>query len=116
MSQRLQIFLLVFLVIVMIILIFELRKKRIDIKYSLPWLLLDVVLIVFAIFPDSLVFFSQILGIATPINMLFMLGFVLEMVIIYTLTVAISKLSDNVRQLSQKIALNSHEDEDDGEQ
>ncbi len=110
MSVRLQVCLLVFLFVIMFVLISELRKKSIDIRYSLSWLLLDIVLIIFVIFPNSLAYISQLIGIATPVNMLFVLGFILAMLVIYTLTVAVSKLSDNVRQLSQKIALNNHEE------
>lgn len=116
MSTRLQICLLMFLIIIMLILISELRKKSIDIRYSLSWLLLDVVLIIFVIFPNSLAYISQLIGIATPVNMLFVLGFILAMVVIYTLTVAVSKLSDNVRQLSQHIALNNHEEKENEQQ
>ena len=49
------------------------------------------------------------LGIYSPVNMIFFLGFVLSLVIIFTLTVALSRVTARVRKLAQMIALQEDE-------
>ena len=45
------------------------------------------------------------IGVASPINMLFFLGFCFSLVIIFVLTVAISRVSIRMKQLTQELAL-----------
>lgn len=105
MSVRLQIILLVVFAAILIWMVMQIRKRKLDLKYSLSWFVLIVVLIVLTCFPQLLVILSEFLGITAPINMIFFCGFCFSLVIIYTLTVAISKMADNIRSLTQKIAL-----------
>ena len=46
-----------------------------------------------------------------PVNMIFFMGFVLSLVIIFTLTVALSRVTARVRKLAQMIALQEDENE-----
>ena len=52
---------------------------------------------------------ANALGIYSPVNMIFFLGFVLSLVIIFTLTVALSRVTARVRKLAQMIALQEDE-------
>lgn len=108
MSLRLQIILLVLFVLIFLFLINQVKKKAVALKYTLAWLFLDVALIVLTIFPNVLQIISNALGITTPINMIFFCGFILALIIIYTLTVALSRNSDRIRSLTQKVALNEY--------
>lgn len=105
MSIRLQVILICALLVILVLLINAVKKNKLDIKYSLVWLFLAVALIVLTVFKNLLVILSDMLGIASPVNMLFLCGFVFSLLIIYTLTVALSKLSYRVRKLAQEIAL-----------
>jgi hypothetical protein len=58
--------LLVFLYIVNLM-----RKKRLDFKFALGWLLVLICITVLTIFPALLSGLSALLGIASPVNMLF---------------------------------------------
>jgi hypothetical protein len=90
---------------VLISLINAVKKNKLDIKYSLVWIFLVVALIILTCFKNLLEILSDVLGIASPVNMLFLCGFCFSLLIIYTLTVALSKLSYRVRKLAQEIAL-----------
>lgn len=103
--MRVQIVAIIVLVMAFIILIGQIKKKKLDIKYTLAWMLLDIVLIILAAFPKVIIIISKVLGIETPSNMIFFCGFIFSLIIIYVLTVAISKMSDNIRSITQKIAL-----------
>lgn len=113
MTFRLQIILLVLWILIFVFLVSQMRKKVLEIKYTLSWLLLDVVLIFVTIFPQILVFVTDKLGILTPINMIFFLGFIFALLIIYTLTVSLSHMSDRVRLLTQRIALDEYKEKTD---
>ena len=51
---------------------------------------------------------SKALGIYNEINMLFFLGFVFIILVIFSLTMSLSRNSERVRKMAQEIALNSY--------
>lgn len=105
MSVRLRVTLIICLVIVAIYIIRMVRHKKIDFKYSLAWLFIELCILVLVIWPVLLEKLSDKLGIASSMNMLFFFGFTLAVVIIFSLSISVSKLSDRVRKLSQEIAI-----------
>lgn len=105
MSLRLQIIVGVLLVAAILALCNMVRKKKLDLKYALVWLLVGCVVLVFDLFPQLLDAVTRALGVGIPVNMLFFLGFVFSLVIIFSLTLAISHLSDRVKKLTQELAL-----------
>lgn len=66
--------------------------------------LLSVIALV-DIFPGLLNWLSSAMGIELPINMIFFLGFIFTLLIIYRLTEAISKMSREITELTQKVAM-----------
>lgn len=105
MSVRLQITLIICLLVVAGYIIRLVRHKRIDFKYALGWLFVEGCILVLVIWPVLLNKLSDKLGIASPMNMLFFFGFTLAVLIIFSLSISVSKLSDRVRKLSQEIAI-----------
>lgn len=103
--MRIQIIAIIVLVLAFALLVVQIKKRKLDLKYSLAWMLLDIVLIILAAFPKLIMLIAQCLGIETPSNLVFFCGFIFSLIIIYVLTVAISKMADNIRCLTQKIAL-----------
>ena len=104
-TRRLQIFLIIAFILLLMWLIRQVRKKSLDLKYTLSWLLLTVILLVLSLFPSLLDVFARWLGIYDPVNMIFFAGFVFTLIIIYTLTAAVSKQSAQIRKMAQEIAL-----------
>ena len=105
MTLRLQILIIAALVIALIFIILQIRNRKLDLKYSLTWFFLILALLILTIFPQILTFFSNLVGFGSQMNMLFVSGFLLTLLIIFTLTRAVSKLMDQVRTLTQKVAL-----------
>ena len=56
-------------------------------------------------FPELAQWMSEVIGVKVPSNFLLFSGMCLVLMVIYTQTAAISKLSDDVRSLTQKIGL-----------
>ena len=81
------------------------RKKRMDFRYGLGWLLVIACISVLTIWPVLLDKLAKLLGIASPMNMLFFFGFCFAVMIIFSLSMTISHLADRVKKLSQEIAI-----------
>ena len=105
MNLRLKIFLFVIYALVFLFLIMKLRSRRAEIKYILPWLALDIVLAVITAFPGILDLFCALFGIETPSNMLFFFALILLSAVVFSLTLALSRLNAQIRELTQRLAL-----------
>lgn len=80
-------------------------KYKLELKYSLLWFLLNIALILIAIYPKILSSISDAMGIELPVNALFFFGILLLMLIVFSLTVALSRMSHRLRMLSQELGL-----------
>lgn len=105
MTFRLQIIILCCMLIAFLYIVNLMRKKVLDYKFALGWLFVIVVISVLTIWPPLLAKCSAMLGIASPTNMLFFFGFCLVVLLIFSLSITISRLTDKVKKLSQEIAI-----------
>lgn len=106
MTVKLQVVIALAILVVFAILVNMIRRRSVELKYSLVWMMVLCALFVFACAPKLLIVVSEFLGIYAPVNMIFFLGFCFSLVIIFSLTVALSRLSNSVRTLDQIVALN----------
>jgi len=81
------------------------RRNRLELKYALSWMIVAMIILVIDIFPVVMDKLALFLGIASPMNMMFFMGLLFALVIILTLTVAVSIAAGSVKRLTQKIAL-----------
>ena len=105
MTLKAKIILLVILLIAMIFIINVVRKEKLHLKYALPWLACVVVLGILVAIPNAIEALANLLGIYSPVNMIFFLGFVFSLAIVFVLTLWLSKMTARVRQMAQAIAL-----------
>ena len=83
----------------------KLRSRKADIKYILPWLLLDGGMMVITAFPGILSVFCDLFGIETPSNMLFFFGLIFLALVVFSMTLVISKQNRDIKDLTQRLAL-----------
>ena len=105
MNIRIQIIVGIVVVIALFVIVNMIRRKRLELRYALAWLFVGTAILVLDCFTQLITWMSHKLGIASPINMLFFLGFCFSLVIIFTLTLAVSRMSIRIKQLAQEIAL-----------
>ena len=105
MSVKIQIISAVLIICALIVIIDMIRKKRLELSYALSWLLVGIGVLILDIFPQLIKTISEKIGIVSPVNMLFFFGFCFSLIIIFVLTIAISKLSIKIKQLAQQIAI-----------
>ena len=106
MTAKIQIIIGIILIVGLIAIINMIRKRRLELKYALSWLAAIVFVLILDCFPTLLNKIASMLGIWAPVNMIFFLGFCFSLMIIFVLTVTLSRMSERVRKLSQAVALN----------
>lgn len=85
--------------------VFLILKGRLQLKYSLLWLLLCLVMILVAIWPKPIFALSSALGFVNPSNFMIVVGMLLMLAILLSLTVIVSWQSGYIRMLVQEVAL-----------
>ena len=89
----------------LLFLVFELvRRRRLLERYALLWLLSAVVLLVLAAWSGLLERVATLVGIATPSNALFVVGFAFVLTLLLHFSLAISRLTDETKILAQQVA------------
>jgi len=90
----------------LILLIIELvRRRKLNEEYSWLWMITGAVLLVLSIFPGLLLFITRAIGAVAPANTLFFFGVIFLLLIVLHYSIVISKLTNNIRALAQKMAL-----------
>ena len=99
-------FLMILGAVILLIIIFVLLKKgKMTVKYSLLWLGLAVVLVIFAICPYVVYVLRDLLDVEMPVNLVFMLMFCFVLVVLISLSIAVSQLAEKCKRLTQENAL-----------
>lgn len=105
MNSRLQVLLTIGVVLMLFLIITVVKKKQLELKYALPWIMADIFVFVLNMNPVLLAKLAKVFGIILPSNMMFFIGFCFSLFIIFLLTVAVSRLSDRVKELTQQLAI-----------
>lgn len=92
----------IFLLLVIIELV---RRRYLSERYSLLWILTGIAFLILSIKMDILVYFSRILGFAVPTNALFFFGILFLILIVLSLSVILSRLTEKNKILTQEIVL-----------
>jgi len=85
------------------------RKEKLELKYTLAWCLMGLVLVMIAVQPQIVEIIAELLGVGLPVNAVFLLGIFCILVILLTLTVAISRTSIRTKRLIQEMAIMKYE-------
>jgi hypothetical protein len=82
------------------------RRRRLREDYSLLWLVTFGVLVLFAVFPNSLLDgLADLMGIFYPPAALFVVGFGLMLLVLLQFSLVITRLAQQNKQSAQRIAL-----------
>ena len=109
MSIRLKTFLFIIWALAFIYMIIKMKMKRSDIRFILPWMFLDILMCIVTAFPAILTSLCGFFGIETPSNMMFFFGMIFLVMIIFSMTLQISRLNEQIRDLSQRLALKEYD-------
>ncbi|GAB3429728.1 DUF2304 family protein [Actinophytocola sediminis] len=82
-----------------------LRRRQLGEKYSVLWLLVGVVLLIFSIFPALLGSLALALGVAIPSNLMFFLAIIFLVGVALHLSWEVSRLENETRKLAEDLAI-----------
>lgn len=83
----------------------KLRKSQIQIMDTVFWLLLTIVFIVMALFPQFINWISIVMGFVSPVNLVFLVMIFLALVRCFLLSIRVSQLEEKVKSLVEELAI-----------
>ena len=105
MTGRLQLYMIIGAVILLAVIFSLLKRGLMSVKYSLLWLLLAVCLVIAAAVPYTVFVLRDMLDIQIPVNLIFLLMFRFVLVVLLSLSVAITQLAEKCKRLTQANAI-----------
>lgn len=105
MNIRLQIIVAVLLVIAILYIINMVKKGKADLRYTLVWLFLGVIFLIFDLLPQVQQIICKAIGISSPQNMLLFVSIGFILIILFNLTIIVSSQIKKIERLVQENAL-----------
>ena len=109
MTLTLRIVLIVASVLVVLYTVRKIRKSQLNIDDSVFWIGFSVMLLVMSIFPQIVEFFTRLLGIASPVNFVFLFVIFLILIKLFKLAIDLSITKHRLNHLIQRIAIINHD-------
>ena len=103
--STLRVTLIIAVICYFIIILYFLKQRALNLKYTLLWLLSGAVLGLLVIYPELLRYIIHILGIEDNMNGLFIICIAFMLMIMMALTSIASRQNMKIRQLVQEIAI-----------
>ena len=105
MSVALRIVLIVTTIIYLLYIIKSVKSKKLQLSFSIFWIIMGIIMIVAAVFPHIIDAVSDFLGFEITSNMVFFIAIFIIVYLIFNLTVKISKENDKNRELIQEVSM-----------
>ena len=105
MSVMLRVFLVICAVVVLAFVVRKIKKAQLSATGSIYWLLLSLGLVVVAVFPQIAFFFSDLLGVQSPSNFVFLAIIALLLIRQFNLQSQVTQLQTKLTALVQEIPL-----------
>jgi hypothetical protein len=103
-GTRVQIFAIVGSALLFFFVLELVRRRRLGEPYAILWLVASAVLLVLSVWDDLLSSLADLVGIQTPANALFVVGFGFVLVLLLSFSSVISRLSRENKLLAQEVA------------
>ena len=101
----LRITLIVAVICYFIFILYYLKNKMLELKYTLIWLAAGFVMVLLIAFPELLMTFVAVFGIESNMNGLYILGFAFTITTLMTLTSIVSRQNLKIRILIQELSI-----------
>lgn len=86
----------------------KIRKLKVKMEDAIFWIIFAGILCVLGMFPEVTYWMTNLIGIMSPANLIFLVVIFLLMEKVFTLSIIVSQLEDKIAVLSAEIALRSH--------
>lgn len=93
----------------LVFVITRVRNSRIRISDSVFWVCIALLLLVISIFPQIVYYFTDLLGMMSPINLVFLLFIFILLIKCFSLSVRMSQADSKIEELTQQLAIERFE-------
>lgn len=101
----LRITLLIAVIVYFILILFYLKNKALELKYTLLWIFAGAAMLLMVIFPQILLLIKEMFGFADNMNALYVICFGFVIMLLMMLTSIVSRQANKVKILIQEIAI-----------
>ena len=109
MSIALRICLVALSIISLFYIIRKIRYSKMQIEYTLFWIVLSIIMILMAVFPQIVYWIAYMFGIMSPANMVYLFIIGILLVKVFMMTIEISNLESKVQALIQEVGISGKE-------
>lgn len=106
MSITLRIILIASSVLAGVYSVHEIRKSQVKIGNAIFWFALTALFIILSIFPQLVISLADLIGVESPVNLLYLIIIFLLFYKVFTLSVKVSKLDHMIGILTSESAIN----------
>jgi hypothetical protein len=92
-------------ILIFVVIINLVKNKKLKEEYSWLWLLTGVIIIMLVLWYDVLLMLTHLIGAVLPTTTLFIFAILFLICLALDFAIKISKLTDQVKNLSQKVSL-----------
>ena len=105
MTTSLRILLIVISFFTMISIVSRTRKSKLKISYAMFWIVFSTVLMLISIFPSIIYFFSSLIGIQSPANLVYLIVIFILIIDNFYITIKLSHTEDMIQNLTEELAI-----------
>ena len=110
MSITLRIILIVSSFVAFFLCITKIKKSQLKVENSVTWMLGSILLILMSVFPNIVVWLSNKLGFAAPVNFIFLVMIAFLLMQVFIDNIHITSLNEKIKDLDHYIALKEKEE------
>lgn len=88
--------------------LYKIRKLKVKMEDAIFWVVFAAILCILGLFPQITYWMTDMIGIMSPANLIFLVIIFLLIEKIFTLSIIVSQLEEKVTVLSAEIALRTH--------
>ena len=105
MSLCLRILLIVMSLLAAVYAVRQIRKSQMKIENAIYWFMFILIVIVLSVFPELAMILARILGIESPVNLIYLAMIFLLLVKVFSLSVKISQMEYKIGILAQEAGI-----------
>ena len=108
------VFRIVLIAVAVLSLLYMMRKihqSKLQIEHSLFWVIFSIIILIIAIFPQLPIWLAKLLGIQSPVNLVYLIIIFVLIIRLFQVTLQMSKLENRLKNFVQHEAIREHEED-----
>lgn len=109
MSAEFRIILVACSILTVAYVLFRIHKNQLKIQDSIFWIIFSAVILILAFFPQPMMVLSHLMGIMSPVNLVFLVFIFVSYIKLFAMTSKLSMLENKVKVLTYQMAIRETE-------